>query len=134
MSTQELYRSLEKFVEQSLRGRTVSNRRTIGESLLDQVPSSARQIVFGMAFQQWTGARLAHLVLNVNRTWQHLFIEVAGKRLRDMDERWQNDVVLAIERDALLGLLFELGHHDHALQEQAEKVFAAVGATELITH
>lgn len=135
MSTLELYSGLESYVEQSFRGRTTnSNRRSFGETILDIVPSSARQIVFGMAFTRWTGARLRFLVTNVNRTWQLMYLEVARTRLLGMGERWKTDVESDLEREALIGLLREIGEVGGSMLDRVEEVLVEVGAEEMTAH
>lgn len=135
MSTSELYSGLESFVEQSFRTRTPDpSRRSFGESILDIVPSSARQIVFGMAFTRWTGVRLRFLVTNVNRSWQLMFVDVARSRILELGERWKTDVVCDSERDALIGLLVEIGGAGGDLRAKVDAVLVAVGAEEMSAH
>ena len=121
-STKDFLKTLDCAVEQSLRGRSVGDRRTLGENLLDLIPNHVRDIVYGMAMTEWSGAKLRHFVLHINLRWKHLFVDVAAHRLEAIGEQWRSDVCADFEHEGLLGLLHEMRDGERGLTEHVDRV------------
>lgn len=121
-STKDFLNTLDHAVEHSLRGRRVGDRRTLGENLLDIIPNHVRDIVYGMAMTEWSGAKLRHFVLHINLRWKHLFVDVAEKRLATIGDRWRNEMDADLEHEGLLGLLHEMHDGERNLTEHIDKV------------
>ena len=104
-TTMKLFYDLGHFVDKVFRGQTQGTRATDTESMLDVMPADARQIVYGLAFTQWTGAKLRTFALLVGRRWYPLFFRVMQTRLEKTEQT--ANLEAEYEREALIDLLDE---------------------------
>jgi len=115
-STMSMFLSLEAFVDAAVHGKKVGHRATVEESMLDVVASDAREIVYGLAFSRWTGARLHTFLSLAGRRYHTLFLRVMDRRIRNLSGSKKLEDQLELE--ALEGLLADFGelHPELSLQ------------------
>lgn len=109
-STMSMFLGLEAFVDAVVRGQKVGNRATVEESMLDIVAPDAREIVYGLAFSKWAGARLHSFLALAGRRYHPLFLRVMDRRIRTLSE--SHKLADEFDLDALSDLLVEFrGNH-----------------------
>lgn len=117
METRFLLEVLGGFVIEVMRGQRGKNPM---ERLSEVLPNDARDIVFGLAFEEWQGARLLNLAMLVTPRYHKMLLAALKRRLKDCETKpadW-------MEEDALIGLLEHLRDTKQGLKTEIEGILA----------